>query len=174
MNSPNQNYNSNPELNVNKVLKVWNNMWNDQEKWVTCRRFSILSFLHYLLATWKCYILMQTALESYIWLQSYEQFIKDEYNIKQKNLDSFLADISKTKFATSTHSSWSCHLLPGCTLHISVFLHRGNTWQDPKYHIYYQENSQGQRHFLWVGGRGSAIGVGILFHGCTRDKQDER
>ena len=77
------------------------NMWHDQEKWVTCQRFSILSFLHHFLATWKCYILMQTTLWLDIWLQSYEQFIKAENNIKQKNLNTFLADISKTIFPTS-------------------------------------------------------------------------
>ena len=38
------------------------------------------------MATWKCYISIQTPLESEIWLQNYEQFIKSENNIKQKNL----------------------------------------------------------------------------------------
>ena len=51
---------------------------------------SILRFLHYFLATQKCYILMHTPLESDIQLQSYEQFI-----------NSFFANISETISATS-------------------------------------------------------------------------
>ena len=44
---------------------------------------------------------MQTPLELDIWLQSYEQFINTENNIKQRNLNSFFANISKTISATS-------------------------------------------------------------------------
>ena len=44
---------------------------------------------------------MQAPLKLDIWLQSYEQFIKAENNIKQKNLNSFFANISKTLSATS-------------------------------------------------------------------------
>ena len=44
---------------------------------------------------------MKTPLESDIWLQSYKQFIKAENNKKQKNFNSFLADIFNTIFVTS-------------------------------------------------------------------------
>ena len=83
------------------VSENWN--WNFRQVThfpVTCRRCSILSFLHHSRATWKCHILMQTPLESDIWLQSYEQFKEAENNIKQKNSNWFLADISETVFAT--------------------------------------------------------------------------
>ena len=57
-------------------------------------------FLNHFLVTWKWYILKQIPLELDIWLHSYEQFIKIENKVKQKNLNSFLANISKTIFAT--------------------------------------------------------------------------
>ena len=44
---------------------------------------------------------MQTLSELEVWLQSYEQFISTKSNIKQKNLNSFFANISETIFATS-------------------------------------------------------------------------
>ena len=44
---------------------------------------------------------MQILLKFYIWLQSYEQFRNTQNNIKQKDLNSFFADISKTISATS-------------------------------------------------------------------------
>ena len=45
----------------------------------------------------KCY----TPYELDVWLQSYEQFISAENNIKQKISTSFFANISKTISATS-------------------------------------------------------------------------
>ena len=44
---------------------------------------------------------MQTTLQLSVWLQSYKQSIDVENNIKQKNLDPFFANISKTILPTS-------------------------------------------------------------------------
>ena len=76
-------------------------MWDDQGKWVTCRKIYIPSFLCHFLITSKCFILRQTSLKLDIWLQSYKQFVNTENNIKQKNLNTVFANISKTIFATS-------------------------------------------------------------------------
>ena len=46
----------------------------------------------------------------YIWLQSYEEFVNVKNNIKQKNLNTVLANISKTISRHPTHSSLSCHI----------------------------------------------------------------
>ena len=50
---------------------------------------------------------MQILLELDISLQSYEQYIDAENNVKQKNLNSFFVNISKTTPATSD----SCPLI---------------------------------------------------------------
>ena len=44
---------------------------------------------------------MHTPLQFDIWLQSYEGFDNDKNNIKQKNLNTVFANISKTTFPTS-------------------------------------------------------------------------
>ena len=46
-----------------------------------------------------------TTLKIDVWLQSYDQFISTEDNIKQKNLTSFFANISKNQYLQHlTHS----------------------------------------------------------------------
>ena len=57
--------------------------------------FSI--FLHQFLKTSKMVILMQT----YVWLQSYEGFDNAKNNMKQKQLNTVFANISKTTSPTS-------------------------------------------------------------------------
>ena len=60
-------------------------LWHDQEKWVTCQRFSILSFLTHPLVSWKCYVLVQTPLESDIELWAIYQDCK-QYKTKESEL----------------------------------------------------------------------------------------
>ena len=80
--------------------------WHDQGKLVTCRRFSMLRFFTNLKML---HFVEQTPLESDIWLQSHEQFINTENNIKQKNLNFFLANISKIISATSDSFHFSTY-----------------------------------------------------------------
>ena len=72
------------------------NMWHDQGKWVTCRKFKFL--------------FSYTPLQLDIRLQSYEGFDNAKNNKKQKNLNTVFANISKTTSHNPTHSSWSCHI----------------------------------------------------------------
>ena len=72
-----------------------------QGKWVTCRKILILSFISHVLTNSKCFILMQTPWKLHIWLQSYEEFVDAKNNIKQKNLNTVLANISKSISPTS-------------------------------------------------------------------------
>ena len=58
-------------------------------------------FFHHFIITLKCFILMQTPLQLDIWLQSYEWFINGKNNIKQRNLNTVFANISKTTSPTS-------------------------------------------------------------------------
>ena len=52
---------------------------------------------------------MQTPLQLDVWLQSYEEFVGAKNNMKQRNLNTVIANILKTIYPT--HSSWSCHIL---------------------------------------------------------------
>ena len=53
---------SNVQLTLNNIFWfVIVNMWPDQGEWVTCRTFSILSFLHTFICTLKFYSLVQTS-----------------------------------------------------------------------------------------------------------------
>ena len=63
--------------------------------------FPISIFLHHFLRTSKCFILMQTPLQLDIWLRSYERFDNAKNNIKQRNLNTVFANISKTTSPTS-------------------------------------------------------------------------
>ena len=62
---------------------------------------SISIFLHHLIITSNCFILMQTPLQSDIWLQSYEGFVNAKNNVKQRNLNTIFANISITTSPTS-------------------------------------------------------------------------
>ena len=53
----------------------------------------------------KCFILMQTPLQLDIWLQSYEGFDNGNNNMKQRNLNTVFANISKQHPRHPTHSS---------------------------------------------------------------------
>ena len=64
-------------------------------------KISIPIFLHLFLITTKCLILMQTPLHFNIWLQSYEGYVNAKNNIKQRNLNTVFANISKTTSPTS-------------------------------------------------------------------------
>ena len=64
-------------------------------------KMSIPIFLHHFLITAKCFILMQTPLQLDIWLQSYEEFDNAKNNMKQRNLKTVFANISKTTTPTS-------------------------------------------------------------------------
>ena len=76
-------------------------MWHDQGKWVTCRKCPIPVFLGHFLITPKCFILIQTLLQLDIWLQSYEELVNAKNNIKQRNLTTVFANISKSISPTS-------------------------------------------------------------------------
>ena len=72
----------------------WSIVWVAQAsvrkpKWRWCKLFR------------KLRICMQTPLQLDIWLQSYEGFDHPKNNIKQRNLNTAVPDISKTIFATS-------------------------------------------------------------------------
>ena len=62
---------------------------------------SISIFLYHCLPTSKCLILMQTPLQLDIRLQSYEESDNSKNNMKQRNLNPVLANISKTTSPTS-------------------------------------------------------------------------
>ena len=64
-------------------------------------KMSIPFFVHHFLITPKCFILMQTPLQLYIWLQSYEEFVNAKNNINQRNLITVFGNISKTTWPTS-------------------------------------------------------------------------
>ena len=53
---------------------------------------------------------MQTPLILDIRLKSYEQFINTQNNVKQKDLNSFFANISIAISATPDSRPWSCHI----------------------------------------------------------------
>ena len=55
---------------------------------------SISIFLHHLLKTLKCTILMQTPYKLDIWLQSYDGFDNAKNNMKQRILNTVFANIS--------------------------------------------------------------------------------
>ena len=57
--------------------------------------------MHHFLKTPKCFILIQIPVQLDIWVQSYEGFDNGKNNIKQRNLNSVLANISKTTLPTS-------------------------------------------------------------------------
>ena len=61
---------------------------------------SHLSKNHFLITS-KCFIFMQTPLLLDIWLQSYKEFINATNNIKQRNLNTVFANISKPTWPTS-------------------------------------------------------------------------
>ena len=62
--------------------QLYNHMWHDQGKWVTCRQCSILSFQYNLLIHLKSYMLIQTPLQSEIWFQRNEQIFEFLNNVK--------------------------------------------------------------------------------------------
>ena len=62
---------------------------------------SIHIFLHHFLITSKCFILMLTPLQLDNWLQSYEELVNAKNNIKQRNLNTVFANISKSIFPIS-------------------------------------------------------------------------
>ena len=64
-------------------------------------KISISIFLHHFLKISKCFILMQTPLQLDIWLQSYEGFDNAKNKMKQRNLNTVFANISKTISPTS-------------------------------------------------------------------------
>ena len=64
-------------------------------------KMSISIFLQRFLKTLKVFILMQTPLQLDIWLQSYEGFDNAKNNMKQRNLNTVVANISKTTSPTS-------------------------------------------------------------------------
>ena len=67
-------------------------MWHDQWKWVTCRKcqflFSYTTFLQLQNASFWCK-------PHYNWIWSYEEFNNAKNNIKQRNLNTVFAIISK-------------------------------------------------------------------------------
>ena len=69
-------------------------------KGVTCRIFQFL-FSNTTFSCLKCFILMQTPLQLDIWLQSSEESVYAKNNIKQRNLNTVFANISKTTSQTS-------------------------------------------------------------------------
>ena len=83
---------------------------------------SISIFLHHFLKTSKCFILMQTPLRLDIWLQSYEGFDNANNNMKQRNLNTVFANITKTISWHPTHSSWSCHIFSAIFFSLCSFL----------------------------------------------------
>ena len=97
-------------------------MWHDQGKWVTCSKISISFFLHHFLVTSKCFNLMQTPLQLDIWLQSYEGFVNAKNNIKQRNLNTVFANISKTIFPTSDSFLLIMSQMLKDTASLSIFL----------------------------------------------------
>ena len=76
-------------------------MWHNQEKWATCRQYSILIFQYKSLVQLKCYILIQTPSKLVMWLQRYEKFFVAQNNVKHKSLSPLLACNSKSIFPTS-------------------------------------------------------------------------
>ena len=93
----------------NVVLRSYEHLWHEQEKWVTCRQHLNLSFL-YNAVHLKCYNLVQTPLQS---LQNpitnpitsgcrdSNNSLNFQYNIKPENFASLLAYISKSILTTS-------------------------------------------------------------------------
>ena len=79
------------------LLIIGNQMirWWDQGKWVACRK------CYHFLMTSKCFICMQTTLQLDIWLQSYQGFYDAKNIMKQRNLNTVFANISKTTSPTS-------------------------------------------------------------------------
>ena len=66
-----------------------------------CDMIKIPIFLYCFLIISKCFILLQTPLPLDIWLQSYEEFVYVKNIIKQRNLNTSFANISKTISPTS-------------------------------------------------------------------------
>ena len=86
------------------LMQQGRHMWHDQEKWFTNWQYSIHIFQHKHLVHLKGYILIQTASQSNIWMQSYEQFTEVPNNVKHKNLSPLFPFNSKKKksvFATT-------------------------------------------------------------------------
>ena len=83
----------------------WGNGHNTHVTWSRemshLSKILILIFLNHFLVTLKCFILMQTLLRLYIWLQSYEGFVAAKNNIKERNLNTVFANISKITSPTS-------------------------------------------------------------------------
>ena len=82
------------------------NMKYVQGEWVTCRQYSILIFQYKSPFHLKCYILIQTPSQLYMWLQRYEQFFEVQKKVKHKHLSFVLACNSKSIFPTSNSFSW--------------------------------------------------------------------
>ena len=81
-------------------------------------KISISIFLHHFLKTSKCFILMQTPLQLDIWLQSYDGFDNAKNNMKQRNLNTGFANISKTTSPTSdSFHLFMSHIALQVTLH---------------------------------------------------------
>ena len=77
-------------------------LWHDQGKWVTCRKFHFY-FLTPLYHNFKVLHFDANPITiGYIWLQSCEGFINNaKNNIKQRNLNTVFANISKKTSPTS-------------------------------------------------------------------------
>ena len=90
-------------------LPIWN-MWHDQGKWVTCRKFqfqlSYITFSKLKNASFWCK-------PHYNWISGY-RVIKDltmlKNNMKQRNFNPVLPIPKKQHPRHPTHSSWSCHI----------------------------------------------------------------
>ena len=63
--------------------------------------FYFLPPLYHTFKMLKCFILLQTPLQLDNWLQSYDEFVNAKNNIKQRNLNTVFANISKTTSPTS-------------------------------------------------------------------------
>ena len=88
-------------LNTDIFLSASTQFWHDQGKWVTCRKFQFLLSYTTFSKLQNAFILMQTPLQLDIWLQSYEGFDHAKNNMKQRNLNTVFANISKTLSPTS-------------------------------------------------------------------------
>ena len=75
--------------------------WEMSHLW----KMSIAIFLHHFLKTPKGFILMQTPIQLDIRLQSIEGFVNAKNNIRQRNLNTVFANISKTTWRNPTPSS---------------------------------------------------------------------
>ena len=76
------------QVNVERHLEISSNLYMWHVQGVTCRKFSIFTFHYKSLVHFKCYILIQTASQSNIWLQRYDRFFdaQKQYNTLSSGL----------------------------------------------------------------------------------------